>query len=355
MITTSVNNDLIKLIRTLGIPTIIKGKYNEDYNIDMMHLARANKVHLLYAIHTNNMDHILQSKHDIAIRTILEVSDIFNVNKINYALFKTIRPFPYMPSDVDILIERHSLVKVITLLEEHNYSKYIKDSLCTTMKKDINVDLYLDPSVSNLAYLDGEVLMKHKSIKKINDTEVHTLTNYAEIIAVACHSFYKEQLFTLSDYYTLTILAEEHKMINDVINFARITNATDVLKVTANICKRITLQAFETDHLIICKIADLLNQDEYDACRDYPNEFITLPYKFSMRFVMKSLMKKVSKEYGNITLMKGILKSISLKQLRKLFEHKVRETYAYASISTGLRYLQRDIAKKMLIELYYSI
>lgn len=327
MIHTSVNNNSIKLIRTLGIPSIIENKYNEDYDANMMHLARLNKIHLLYALHTNNIDHILQSKHDITIHTILEVSNILNANKINYALFKTIKPFPYIPSDIDILIDCQSLVKIIKLLEEHNYSKYIKDSLCTTMRKDTNIDLYLDPSVSNLAYLDGELLMKHKCVKNINDTEVNTLTNYAEIIAVACHSFYKEQLFTLSDYYTLTILAEEHKRIDDIINFARINNAIDVLKVTANICKQITLQAFETDHLVICKIADLLNQDVYNTHRNYPNGFITLPYKFPIIFVMKSLIKKVSKERGNITLMKGILKSISLRQIRKLLDHKVRETY----------------------------
>lgn len=319
-------NKFIKLVRSLGIPTIINGRENE-YDNTMMSLARLNKIHLLYAIYTNNMSLTLKSLYNISVSTLLDVSKIFNDNKIDYAIFKTIKPFSYIPSDIDILIHYKDLNKVIKLLEEHNYSRYIKDSLCTTMRKDTNIDLYLDPSVSNLAYLDGELLMKHKCVKNINDTEVHTLTNYAEIIAVACHSFYKEQLFTLSDYYTLTILAEEHKRIDDIINFARINNTIDVLKVTANICKQITLQAFEIDHLIICKIADLLNQDVYNTHRDYPNGFITLPYKFPIIFVMKSLMKKVSEERGNITLMKGILKSISLRQLRKLLDHKVRETY----------------------------
>lgn len=318
-----ISSECVELVRRLGIPTIIEGNSNYNNN-DMNHLARINKVHMLYL--TGN---ILANKLEVytnIIDTLIDVTTILSDNNIDYAVFKTLKPFPYLPSDIDMLIDPSDADKIVGLLTRYNYSMFIKDSLCITMKKhNINVDLYFDPCVSGIPYLSRESLVRNRTSIKIRNATIQRLADYAEFIAVACHSFYKEQMFTLSDYYTLTILAENSD-VKDIIALGKENNCLDILYLISNICKEITVEVFDRDDLKICKIADMLaNTNNFNNI--IATDILTLPYKFPIRYVTISLFRKVAKEHGKINSLRYFAKSISFKQIKKLLEHIKRETY----------------------------
>ncbi len=314
--------EYIKLIRSIGIPSIIEGINSYDESIER--LAKINKVHYLYLTINKISIDSLEEKYKNIMNLISEIVTIFNHNAIEYVIFKTLKPFPYIPSDIDILIEPLQLSRITMLLHSYNYIMFIKDSLCLTMKKnDINVDLYVEPSVSDIPYLSRKLLMRHKIHTKINNNiTISKLADYAEFVAVMCHSFYKEQMFTLSDYYTLTILAESSNT-NDIIALSKETNCLDVLNIISNICKKITLEAFGRNDLKICELADMLIHDNNLVKPIY----IKLPYKFSVKYVTALLFEKIIKEKGMISAFKYFTKSLSLKQLKKLVDHIKRETY----------------------------
>ncbi len=314
--------EYIKLIRSIGIPSVIEGI--NSYNEDIEKLARINKVHYLYLTINKISDDNLEERYRNIKNLINEIATIFSHNAIEYVIFKTLKPFPYIPSDIDILIEPVQLSKITTLLNYYNYTTFIKDSLCFTMKKHyINVDLYLEPSVSDIPYLNRELLMKHKIDTKINNITINKLADYAEFVAVMCHAFYKEQMFTLSDYYTLTILAESSN-VNDIITLSKENNCLDILNIISNICKKITLEVFERNDLKICKLADILMNDNNLI---KPMDIITLPYKFSVKYVTVLLFKKIMKEKGMMNTLRYFTRSMSFKQIKKLVNHIQRETY----------------------------
>jgi hypothetical protein len=320
--------ECIELIRTLGIPTIIDGISNNrsNYYNNMYNLARRNKVHLLY-LNNNSMDNNLKEDYADVMYVLADITNILNENNIDYTVFKTLRPYPYLPSDIDILIDPSDIDRIERVLLKHGYSMFIKDLLCITFKKnDINVDLYFDPSVSDIPYLSRKSLVRHKDTIKINNTSVYRLADHAEFVAVMCHSFYKEQMFTINDYYTLTILAENSD-INDIIALSKENNCLDILHLFSNICKDITLEVFDKTDLNICKIAYKLNDNVNDFDNIKAINIITLPYKFSIRYVIMSLFKKVAEEQGKINALKYFTKSISFKQIKKLVAHVKRETY----------------------------
>ena len=84
----SQENNYITLLNSIGIPGVRDG-IKTFLNQELFSLARLNKVQLLYAQSTATVAEDLITKHNQTIQTIVEVADILNINKINYAVFKT--------------------------------------------------------------------------------------------------------------------------------------------------------------------------------------------------------------------------------------------------------------------------
>lgn len=285
-----------------------------------MDLASLNKIELLYAqlTHQSKKEESLIQKYNETLRTIIEISNSFNDNGLNYAIFKTIKPFPYTPSDIDILIAYNDLEKAKTILSHRGYNSIDKDMFCTTMYKDMNIDLYLEPSVANLPYLRSTILMQEKKATRLVDrANVATLSNEAEFIAVSCHSFYKEQMLTLNDFITLAVLAEGAQ-ISKVIEIANELNVLGAVMLVSGLSRAII------DELtIVPKITRLFEK------LNAPKISVSgMPHKFSAGIVSKMLLKKIM--YDRQTrkyVPKAAIANLSWSQVKKFIEHMKRATY----------------------------
>lgn len=294
------------------------GRNISDEN-QLMHLASLNKVELLYAQLTQSKKkESLIQKYNETLKTIVEISDGFNDDGLNYAIFKTIKPFPYTPSDIDILIAYNDLEQAKTILSHRGYNSIAKDMFCTTMHKDMNIDLYLEPSVANLPYLRSGILMQEKKATRLLDrSNVAVLNDEAEFIAVSCHSFYKEQMFTLNDFITLTLLAEGAQ-ISKVIEIANGLRVLDAVMLLSGLSRAII------DELtIVPKITELFEK------LNVPKIPVSgMPYKFSAGIVSKMLLKKIM--YDRQTrkhVPRAVIANLSQRQVKKFIEHLRRATY----------------------------
>jgi hypothetical protein len=317
----------IKLVRIIGLPGMLEGKNSENiYNNDaqLIESASLNKIGLLYSIASNKASKEMVTRNELLIVTLKELSNVFSVNGLRYSIFKTIKPFPTTPSDVDVLVNREDLQRAASLLEFSGFQITTEDAYSITMQRGtMIVDLQLQPSVSNLPYISKEFLMRNIVLKHLDGFDVYNLSDEAEIIVVASHSLYKEQLFTLSDYYTITMLTERVADVDNLIELATLSNTLDALRIMAYLCSQVTEKAFGTSNLKICKLSEVLGAPSL-GIRDIQE----LPLKFPFSLVIRLLISRARKDKQlRQKILPAIMRIVSPTQLGKLISHMTRKTY----------------------------
>ena len=314
-----IRNKYLDLLTSIGIPGILDARRNIGEENELMRLASLNKVELLYAQLTQSKKkESLIQKYNETLKKIIEISNGFNDNGLNYAIFKTVKPFPYTPSDIDILLASNNLDRAKTILSHRGYNSIAKDMFCITMYKDMNIDLYLEPSVASLPYLKSAILMQEKKATRLLDrSNVAVLSKEAEFIAVCCHSFYKEQMFTLNDFITLVVLAEGAH-IPKVIEIANKSNVLGAVTLVSGVCRAII-----DDLTIMPKITRL-----FEALNVPKIPVSVMPHKFSSSIVSKMLLKKIIYDrHTRRYVPRAVIANLSQRQVRKFMEHLRRTTY----------------------------
>lgn len=161
------------------------------------------------------------------------ISSIFEGEKLNYVIFKTVRPYPEDVADIDVLNmgSRDNYKEMVKILEEGGYLLMEKEAYCTTFqdyktrfKTELMIDIYDEIGVSHLIYLDKRKLISYVTEKKLlNEQTVKVFKPEAELLATIAHSAIKENQYILAEYYaTLYYLAlmDQHS-IERLINLIR--------------------------------------------------------------------------------------------------------------------------------------
>lgn len=322
MLTTQRIPSYIELLRTIGIPGLIEGTKGPGSE-QLMKLAQLNKIALLYSsvLSDDFYQKDLLPKYQLLMDTLKDVSRIFSNSGIQYSIFKTIKPFPTTPSDVDVLLRADDFGRAEGLLLSAGYKRTASDDFSSTLEREMIVDLQLQPSVSNLPYLSSAFFMQNTILKSFEGFDIHTLDLEAEAIVTASHSFYKEQMFTLNDYYTITLLVEQLD-ISKLIKLASDNNVTDVLNIITGICSQLTESVFQT-RLKVNTIGEKLGLPPPQLLHDSD-----LPMKFPFGLVFRLLIDRASKDKDmRRTIVPALLRLASPRQLAKLVSHMRRKTY----------------------------
>lgn len=313
--------EYIKLVRKIGIPDVLEGKPTTQVNQESTNLAKLNKIGLIYSNAIGNTPEEFTNRYQLLIKTLAEVGNLLNSNGIAYCVFKTVKPFPTTPSDVDILVDNKAQIdNAASLLTSSGYRRTADDEYSITLEREMIVDLQLQPSVSNLPYLSRRILMQNATLRNVQGVDIRTLNDEAEIIVTACHSFYKEQMLTLSDYYTITILSERVNS-DSLIELAKRMNALEALGIIFNLCAQITKSAFETKALKVNRISEVLGSS-------YAPLIYDMPFKFPFSLIVKLLISRASKDEDmRRMMMPALIRIASPSQLKKLVLHLTRKTY----------------------------
>jgi hypothetical protein len=180
---------------------------------DALQVARDNKLLALYLemqagsrAPSRDLDASRQRRNAVQ-QTIAALVSCAQADAVEWAIFKTVRPFPFTPSDVDVVVVTDDGARPLASgLLTRGYSPAGGAPYTITLcdpKHDVGIDLYQEIASSRFVYLDRATLRPYRTWQVQGGVAVPVLQPVAELVAILAHAVYKEQLFTLADYLTL--------------------------------------------------------------------------------------------------------------------------------------------------------
>jgi hypothetical protein len=322
------------LVRHIGIP----GTYeqpspqlrNEDFQI-FLQSAEQNKIPLLFlqtVTCNRNIQPVLsryEERYKKTLSLITYTADWLEKMKVPYTLFKTLKPFPYVPSDIDILFwSDESLQTVAEILKNHGCIPLERDNYGITLfspKHKMNIDLTTQIAVSGLVYVNKKLLFDHICKVEVNEATVQTLKPTVELLVVAAHGVFKEQTYTLSDYYTFTMLTQHWKEATKLAENFHLEHAFDM---TLRMTERVTANSFGSTSVLMKKFAEagVINVMETGG------EEYELPKKYESTFLMVTFLKKITEDAVSKQSLPCMARSVSNPAFyKKILKHATRKTY----------------------------
>jgi hypothetical protein len=325
------------VVRSIGIPGVFNPTLTNLRTEDVpsfLQVAEKNKIPLLFlrTIVSGVSDHPFVSallryeqRHQRTLDLVKFVSSILEEEKIRYTFFKTLKPFPYVPSDVDILLWSNDDLKSL--------EKRLNGEDCVSLERDaygvtmfnstykLNIDLTTQIAVSGMVYMNKELIFDHVNEINFYGNMVQTLDPPAELLAVMAHSVFKEQIFTLSDYYTLVLSAQYWEEASKLAEKLHLKHALEtVLKLTNSI----TVSAFGSLRPLSRKTKAL----EINYEPTFSDEEIELPKKYDLSSMIVELLKKFATDSNTTRSLSTAAKSFGDPAFyRKIIEHITREKY----------------------------
>lgn len=333
---TDKNSKSTDLVRLIGIPNICEPtlKLESDSIPSFLTTAEQNKIPLLflktatYNIKNHNIQHILsqyEKKNKNTLDLIASTAKLLEKIGVRHTFFKTLKPFPYTPSDVDVLLwSNKNLKTIVKALKSQGCISLEKSTYGVTMfspKHKMNVDLTTQIAVSGLIYVNKELLFSCISQVEICENTVQTLKPSADLLVVASHSIFKEQTYTLSDYYTFVMLTQHWKEAAELAKKFHLKHAFDtILKMT----KAMTIIAFGSANPLMKSFEEVgvANAEELIS------EDFELPKKYDLATLTVAFLKKIKDDPISKKSLFHMAQSASHPAFyKKVIEHATRETY----------------------------
>lgn len=333
---TNKNSKSKSLVRLIGIPGICEPATRlENKDIPrFLPVAQQNKIPLLFLetaannIESHNIQAILslyQKRHRNALDLMTFTANLLEEKGISYTFFKTLKPFPHTPSDIDILLWSDENLKTITKeLKIQGCIPLEKNTYGVTLfspKHKMNIDLTTQIAVSGLIYVNKELLFDYTGKVEKYGTTIHTVETSADLIVVAAHNMFKEQMYTLNDYYTFAMLTQHWKKAAKIAKEFHLEHA---LYIILKMAKTITLIAFgpmsplmkKFEEAGVTNTAELISED------------FELPKKYDIATLAVAFLKKIKADPISLNSLPLMARSASKPFFyKKIVEHAIRKTY----------------------------
>jgi hypothetical protein len=326
------------VLNTIGLPPFVDGNPCLPVNPEHLHFASLNKICLLY-LETiakegklaNNSFQLanLRKKHTEIRNLAVFLRDLFNDDDISYSIIKTLRPFPYTGSDVDILLgSRDDFARFVKKLVATNFTFHRNDLFSATVERrdfEVNIDLQLEVTVSGLPYINKKILMQNVYEVRLDEGFARTLNQPADTLVVACHAFYKEHIFTLADFYTcaLSITKENSETLCELAIEAKSVAALSAMLAWT---KRVATEAFGLSLPGVDAALNILGNSTLANMLNSRN--IHFPMRLPKVFSFLSLAEKICKDdYARSGWVQAVSSSLIRKKTGILVDHFRRESY----------------------------
>lgn len=354
-------NPTLKLLRVIGSPFVADQELpkNRDEALELYDYATKNKIGLLYLTSLEDQEKLEEfglkleyqekcEKHSKQAITANRFSILLNSFNINYAVFKSIMPFPATLSDVDVLFfgSNEEYKKAVKMLVEN---RYIKSELgsgphvdmfhdmrdCDHIdlrehEKDVyDIDLYKDVAISHVVYLDKRKLTKHVIEKNISDGQIKILRPEAELVVSITHSIIPEQLCTLLIYYATLYYFEKMSTgeIKRFINIAKENNVTFPIRAHCSLVVELHQAAYG---FVPEKIKEVLT-NLGDARNNLLKNNFKMPHRYSWSTIIGTLLEMTKGEEFRKSVVVQIMHMLSPKfakyVLGQIIWRRRRETY----------------------------
>ncbi|MGD2200568.1 MAG: hypothetical protein PVJ38_02910, partial [Candidatus Bathyarchaeota archaeon] len=143
--------------------------YQKSFNNGISHFFLTKINDLIYEFKYNKLINIYEeykNREKYYTKAFKRILKFMFLHDINYVIFKTLKPYPFMGSsyDIDLLIlniSKYKLKKILNLLKNKNYvikSMGVNHIALHDVIYDINIDIYINPSYADMIYLDKNKL-----------------------------------------------------------------------------------------------------------------------------------------------------------------------------------------------------
>ncbi len=336
-------NDAINLVKVLGSPLHLGN--NRVINIeDVAHListATANKIPLYFmnTIRTSSSFHrheaLVQKFNELdsrrqSMKKILEKLGAYSSrHSIDWCVFKTVKPYPYVGSDIDLLLFGDDFERALSVLNEMGGEiEGVGPYSVTFFYPEYNflVDLYKEISVTYMIYIKKDALRGLVRTLRINDQEITVLEPIADLLVNIGHSVYKEQFYALSDFYTATnIIAQSSD--------GQIQHLADLIK--SQKLEFAAREFFELTRKILClsfgrsnKLDDLMRLINARIDNGVQDTAIDLPYKYDLMTLISGFIDKVSRDELARSTALAVVKNMASN--RKFLQHFIGQLVLHA-------------------------
>jgi len=154
---------------------------------------------------------LLQQRRNFLIH-LKHVVEMLDKSGTDYVVFKTLRPVPETPVDIDVLVRsKDDVYRAVAYLrkrfsvkvwDEDRYSIGIRIPELSEF-----IDFYVKPHVADFVYLDSDALIDNRVYMHVNELGIEVLVPIPkpelEFCTILAHSIVKEGLVTLNDVLSL--------------------------------------------------------------------------------------------------------------------------------------------------------
>jgi len=284
----------------------------------------------LSSLYKKEQTNYTRTNHAIA-----RASQILTDANIEHAFFKTIRPYISTTVDLDILIfgGNGDYTKSVKVMKNVGYKLVTHGPRSTTLldkEANIGIALYSEVAVSFIIYIDKRTLSSCVTTTKLPNGEyVKILKPEADLSCIIAHSIIKEQMYTLSEYFTFIHYLRQMN-INDFLRIIKQNNMVSAARTHASI----TALLYRMVHKIIPeelqRIIDGLGEEKFETVRFIRNDFET-PYKSHPITVARSLLEITKGRKSRISMATQLYymlnPNFTKKFVKELLQHIKRETY----------------------------
>ena len=351
-------NNTEKLIKIIGTPF---GERNNKLTIsdkeliDIYDIAFTNRVALLYLSNyrQNGWDKHLEERYEYLrnreIKTYDVISNIAeklnNIDKNNYIVFKSIKPYPATPNDTDVIyLGNKKEYKIIcNYLLENGYGFHEwapqqktfydlrgKDSIGKGKKGGVYyIDFYEEISTDYYSYANKQNLKKFIVKKELNGIEVNFLASEAELAIIMFHNVFPERTFQLEHFYVpIYYLHSKEFKLNIFIKFIRDNNMVTAIRANLTLIDLLHKKSFGFSPPPVEILLSELGSINFEGIRFIKKNYET-PYMFSPKIFWWVFIGKSLELYSLKSLLIQLLKMTNpkffldvLRSLKKRFSEK---------------------------------
>lgn len=353
------NNINLKLMKSINSDNPYESRKLYD-------LAVKNKIPLLYlkSLKKKSSLNRLKNEYEFEVKNyfnflnaISKISKILN-NKVNYVIFKSIKPYPSVPGDIDVLIlgEDKDYINSVILLIKNGYKHYssendmnIKPLIERKMYKKaakllikptfgkknslahvspngtdfidpqlgIDIDLQKELALNYIIYLDKKKFNNKINKIRILNSEVCLPSPALDLAITIAHSI-AEQMYLLGEFYTTiyhfqNMNKKEIDLFIEILKENRILNAAKTfLSITKSLHEIVYGDNEKLDYIIEC-----VGHDNTEFERLKINGF-KLPHRYSLSVFLNFLMEKFLEKCFRRSLYFQVFKTLSNPRLMRL-------------------------------------
>ncbi len=339
------NNHTRDLLQIIGSPLIETDRVLPEVDLDELHeYSKQNRMPLLFLKsilelgvkdkYYEDFLELIDQWSDIEKR-IKKVTNILDLEKVEYATFKSIKPYREVTVDIDFLIyDKYELT--VSKLKEEGYILLEKGPLSSTFrdpKVRIDYDIYDEVGVSYIIYYDKDKVKQKIFGKSLQSGElINSLIPEHDLLAVIAHSVIKEQMYILAEYYsTLFFLKNmDSAQLDYFIEMTEKLKLKNAVKAHIGITHYIHNKIHDKTPPQLEKIVSVFGVNEFEIKR-LQKTGIKMPHKFHMRTLSKSFYEKLWEGKARRSYLSQFLHMLDPRFLAdfipKFISHVKRKTY----------------------------